>query len=1068
MEKYSDLLGPTPYTGEDPQVESDAEQVKRDYTMAPGRDPDEYFFAMTPTHVSVSPLEHGEQFGGMGYTDFSKPHAYGRLILHYRWDAEWHVEYTNMSMHLIEQKLKRYTKDQGWNWKGMMDEEGMPMDYKSIKTSAAPGIGEINPGLKNWKRDEWAGMGMWDNPAEHQTDTPFYGLQDPEEDFPMTQPRTCSECGELMLNYDEWRKHILREHVNKDRRPPDSPQPVVDLDDVLPAGFNEAIRDKTVQRQSRLIWQLAAASSAPVIPGPMPFIYDIEKDRIFVGHPGERHSDIPGRFTPGGIVEGLYDPKGNVQIKTNTDMPYTTRHMVELWYALHPELQVKSIMLMVGDKSYKLASANIGHKVRNLAAADPAAWAVFKALEPMGNVYVVGGAVRDVVLGKTPKDIDLMVQGVDENDIREALNQLPGRVDFTGKDFGVYRYRDPGGNEVEVALPRTERSIGAGHKGFEVVTNPYLSVGEDLARRDFTGNAMAVNLSTGDLVDPHNGSEHLKSGILHTVSDRSFPDDPLRILRALVAVSRHNLDPSPGTFHDMASHAESLAELPPERIQMEIDKIMKSEDPAKAIDLAEATGILPYIFPEVQATVGFDQQNKHHERVLHDHLKDVLRRAAALTDDPDVRMAALLHDIGKPASQWFGPDGQAHYYLSEDGRGANHHEVGSDMARQRLSELRYPTDRIDRIGHLIHHHMFPAFSSQQGARKFINRVGDSHADDLLNLREADIGGKGNKDAGQVDLMRQYVNAVRQAGEPTDRSQLAINGSDLIEAGMKPGPEMGRVLEYLTQAVLEDPSLNDRDTLLRMALDGSESPPNATLSVRRSNILDPIKDSLDSAVFNRPESSDPDVKPKIVEWVKKKVYKILIDAGWPNPVKLKYVRMIMTGSLTTYQWSENSDFDVSLWIVTENLPEWVRADLVALMIEKAEGIIVPGTTHPLQVFVVDSRQYTPEDLYKKGVRSAYDLDNKHWLVFPERHRSIDVHKTYPAIVQYAKMCEDRVRILLRYDKYALKVYWHFLHMKRFRDMKAGHGDYSESNIVYKWLANAGLFPAIEEATGEHIS
>lgn len=1162
------------YPGSAPQAASDHEQglPRPDYSVAPARPADEYNFSMSGTHVSVSNDQHGDQFDAMGWNDLARPHAYGKVELHYRWTVYWHVYYTNMSLHLVEKRLKRYTRDQGWDWGGILDDEGVPAQSRSLKSASVPGIGEINPGVKDWKNDDFAGMETFDNPGDKQTDTPYYGLTDPVEDMPMTDPRTCSDCGAPMLNYDDWRTHVLRYHVNPDRLPPGEPQPVVDLDDVLPANFNEAIQDKTVQRQSRLIYQLTAAAPAPpVIPGPMPFIYDIETDRIFVGHPGERHSDIQGRFTPGGIIEGQYDPKGSVQIRTDTDMPYTVRHMAELWYAMHPELTIKSIYLMVGEKKFKLASANIAHQVRNLVATDPAAWAAFQALEQLGNVYAVGGAVRDVVLGKTPKDIDLMVQGVEAEDVADALERLPGRVDYTGKQFGVFRYRDPEGNDVEVALPRTERSTGPGHRDFEVYTSPYVSVGEDLSRRDFTGNALAVNLTTGDLVDPYHGSEDLKSGVLRTVSDRSFLEDPLRILRAFGSVSRHGLDPSPETYHDLAAHGSLLAELPRERVQAELDKLMGGDNPTKAVDLMEATGVLGHVLPDVAATSNFDQKSEWHALALGDHLKEVLRHTASQTDDIDLRWAALLHDIGKPTSQWIDSEGHGHYYENEHGQGKNHADEGAQMAEKLLTDLKFPNDRIARISHLIKHHMFGQFSSATGARKFINRVGNEHADDLLTLREGDAGGQGNAWDGDVPIMRQYVQHVRDAGEPTDKSMLAINGNDLIAAGFPPGPSMGAIINFLTQRAVEDPSLNTPETLLQMARevkpedelakfsatktlqfrasddnyidalaekilaecaedevpDGSHEnvlklfrayallalskgkdttaedvhdawsvwtagrdPDHESLvpfdeltrkiqdydkpyvryihkhSLHTANILDPIKDELDPAVFNHPDDIAPQVKPKIAEWVKKKVYKTMIDAGWPDPSK--YLTMILTGSLTTYQWGEESDFDISLWIDVERFPEWVRADLIALMIEQCDGTIVPSTTHPMQCFVVDPKRFSQNDLYRPGLRSGYDLDKGRWIVMPEKNRSVDVSKRWPEHIAYARMCVDKMKMMIRYDKYAVKTYYNFLHRQRFLDMRAGKGDYALSNIVYKMMANEGLHPYIEEITGEHIA
>jgi hypothetical protein len=353
MRKTADLLGPSPYTGETPENAARLERERRDYTTAPEGPTEEYAWAATATHVSVgrTPEEVAAQ---LQINQLDRPNASGSLYLRERHSAAWQIGSSNISLGALERRLRRYTRDQGWRWEGLSDSTGEVLN--PAKESSAVGIGEINPGLKNWHRDEWSGMEQYDNPGDSQSGAPFYGLQDYDEDFPMSGPRTCSECGALCLDYDDWRRHVLREHVNEGQGPSPDPQPVVDLDDVLPAGFNEAIMDRTVQRQSRLIHQLAAAIK-PTIPAPIPFIYDIEGDRIFVGHPGERHSDIQGRFSPGGVVEGLYDPKGSVQIRTDTDMPYTVRHMVQLWYAMHPELEVKSIYLLVGSERYRLASA---------------------------------------------------------------------------------------------------------------------------------------------------------------------------------------------------------------------------------------------------------------------------------------------------------------------------------------------------------------------------------------------------------------------------------------------------------------------------------------------------------------------------------------------------------------------------------------------------------------------------------------------------------------------------------------------------------------------------------------
>lgn len=572
-----------------------------------------------------------------------------------------------------------------------------------------------------------------------------------------------------------------------------------------------------------------------LLAAPVPFIYDIQEDQVVLGSPGTRTSDIPGKFTPGGILEGIYEPGGKIVIKTTTNMPYSVRHVVDLWYYQHPELSVTGLFLRRDDGSMqKLAAEDLGGYIASLVAADPAAQAVSQALQEDGaKVYAVGGAVRDAIMGKEPKDIDLMASGKTPAEIQAVLDELPGRTDVTGKDFGVFRYRDRSGSEVEIALPRKERSTGAGHKDFNVQADPNLRPEEDLFRRDFSANAMAVDLANGRLLDPYGGTKDIKEGVLRSHNPESLSEDPLRVLRALVANARHGLVPDEATRQQMSENAASLNHLPPERVQAELDKLFAAKDPAKAIRLAHETGVLQHFMPEVDRAFGYDQNNPHHEYELGDHLINVLEGMTEKTDDPDLRLAALLHDIGKPDSEWVDPEtGKNHFYEKHmDGGtvlGADHEKVGAEMANALLNRLRYPNSRIDRITDLVKHHMWPAFTAEKGARKFLNRVGD-HADDLMDLRWADQGGKsvypnpaGQAEALTLETQRKLLDQVRNKQQPVNKSQLAINGNDLIQAGIPQGPQIGQILESLTEAVIEDPSLNTRDQLLTMAR------PNATI------------------------------------------------------------------------------------------------------------------------------------------------------------------------------------------------------------------------------------------------
>jgi tRNA nucleotidyltransferase (CCA-adding enzyme) len=455
---------------------------------------------------------------------------------------------------------------------------------------------------------------------------------------------------------------------------------------------------------------------------------------------------------------------------------------------------------------------------------DPVAREAYVALSRAGgHVYIVGGAVRDAHLGKPPKDVDLMVVGMPSEEVQNVLSSLPGRVDLTGKSFGVYRYRN-GDFEVEVALPRTEQSSGDSHKDFDVNIDHELTPEEDLARRDFTANAMAYNVDTNEFIDPYNGRQDLQDGVLRTVSPQSFKDDPLRIVRAIVASARHGLEPDYGTLEQMREEASQIRFLPGERIQMELDKLMTSPDPARAIEIAQATGLLDYMIPELSVTFGVEQRNPHHDLDVGDHLLEVFKHMTNISDDPDMRLTALLHDIGKPDSMWTDEAGNGHFYEHPDHPGsADHDKLGAQYAEELMRRLKYPNDRINRVKKLIENHMFPAFNTKRGARKFLQRVGDEHtAWDLLRLRQADLAGKGRQrgglgnEQGTVNKMMDLLHQVIDEQPAFTQKDLAINGKDLMEIGVQPGPKMGDILRSLLDIVVEQPELNTKEDLLGMA------------------------------------------------------------------------------------------------------------------------------------------------------------------------------------------------------------------------------------------------------------
>jgi hypothetical protein len=233
----------------------------------------------------------------------------------------------------------------------------------------------------------------------------------------------------------------------------------------------------------------------------------------------------------------------------------------------------------------------------------------------------------------------------------------------------------------------------------------------------------------------------------------------------------------------------------------------------------------------------------------------------------------------------------------------------------------------------------------------------------------------------------------------------------------------------------------------------------------ANILDPIHDTLDARVWDDPGADKPVLKPKHLHWIKKTIYDALEKAGYTDVEK--WLHLVLTGSLTTYQYSDESDCDVSLFVDTKVFPEWSRAEMIGVMVGEVDGTTLPGTPHPMQNFVVPSH-IKPHDLYKKGLRSGYDLDTQTWVEPPEHDRVHDVEAEENGFYAYALQMADKMERLLKYEPEKAAEFWHAIHNRRRRDMASGKGDFAESNIVYKFLANRGLFPAISEATGEYIA
>lgn len=233
----------------------------------------------------------------------------------------------------------------------------------------------------------------------------------------------------------------------------------------------------------------------------------------------------------------------------------------------------------------------------------------------------------------------------------------------------------------------------------------------------------------------------------------------------------------------------------------------------------------------------------------------------------------------------------------------------------------------------------------------------------------------------------------------------------------------------------------------------------------SNILDQIHDTLPSSVWDDPGSDKPHLKPQHRKWIEAKVHQVLKEGGYTNVDE--WLSLVLTGSLTTYQYGRESDCDVSLFVDSEVFPEWSRAEMIGLMVSKVDGTMLPGTTFPMQCFVVPPN-IKRENLYKPGLRSGYDLKTDSWVEPPDRGRVHNVEQEENASYVYALESADKMERLLKYEPDKAVMFWHQIHKRRRRDQVAGKGDFAESNIVYKFLANRGLMPSIAQASGEYIA
>ncbi len=441
-----------------------------------------------------------------------------------------------------------------------------------------------------------------------------------------------------------------------------------------------------------------------------------------------------------------------------------------------------------------------------------------KIVDAGGAIFVVGGSLRDEFLKRPIKDWDIIVRLIPFADLVKILKGS-GYTNLVGRSFGVIKFhpREEPNLEIDIALPRVERSTGSGHKDFEVDFNEQLDVREDLMRRDFTINALAKNLVTGELIDPSGGMQDLKQMTIRTVFDNSFLEDPLRLLRAVQFSARLGFTIAPSTLNDMKKHAALIKTVAPERIIQEIKKLFEAPIPSVGFDIMRDSCLLPYIFPDVQKMIGIPQPKKKNEDVYTHTMKalDAARYHPDLENagNRDIMFAALLHDTGKPKTfKQHETDGVS--FL-------NHHIVSSGITRRWLKDYKATTIGVDpkRVIHLVKHHMFETrhfLSNEKALRRFINKIGKEFIFDLIDLRIADKkGGRYPEKVYGILKLRERIKEELAKKPPFLGKDLALNGHEIMALGFKAGPILGDIQRFLIEKVLDTPELNTKEALTKL-------------------------------------------------------------------------------------------------------------------------------------------------------------------------------------------------------------------------------------------------------------
>lgn len=437
--------------------------------------------------------------------------------------------------------------------------------------------------------------------------------------------------------------------------------------------------------------------------------------------------------------------------------------------------------------------------------------------------FLVGGAVRDEIMGKSASDWDVAT-----NALPEDVQRIFRKVIPTGIAHGTVTVHLLG-KEIEVTTYRCEAGYSDGRHPDSVSFDATLE--EDLSRRDFTMNAIAASLRDGKIVDPFGGIDDIRKRTIRTVGNAKerFLEDGLRPIRAIRFSSQLEFSIEERTLDAISDSEvrEKISGISMERFRDELVKILKSKTPSDAFHLMERTGILEMFLHELSECRGIEQADdrKFHEFDVLDH--NLYACDGSPRDNLNVRLAMLLHDIGKKEAKTVEntefPKGSGKF--SEIIHFRKHEIYSAEKAEPLLSRLKFPNSTIERVCHLIRNHMtfFNDKWSDAAVRRFLVRIGPECVDDIFAVWKADIYGKhrvgvvpGTQTAESMILLRERIDSILAAENALSLKDLKVNGRDLISLGVPPGRKIGQILDELFQCVLDDPEMNERGRLLEVA------------------------------------------------------------------------------------------------------------------------------------------------------------------------------------------------------------------------------------------------------------